>query len=200
MAGNSDWKFSTYRLIGTAGMILILAFSVFQGGLGFSDSQTGWPFDFVHAPSVIGIIGLTFFLLLGTFESDFLRFIPASLKTLCFTPREPNLRFAEIARFASRYAIGAGVVYALIALIAMFRHLSSPDRMAWAIVVGLLPVLYAVILAEVFFALVYKAFSGQSDQNDSKPLSVKGIALAMAVVGLILVRFFVALISFSEAP
>lgn len=191
MANNSNWKFSICRLIGTVGIFLILAFSIFQ---------TGVSFVFVHVPSVIGIVGLTFLLLLGTFELDFLRFIPASLKTLCFTPRRPNPRFAEIACFASRYAVGAAVVYTLIGLISMLANLSSPGSIGWGIAVALLPVLYAVILAEVFFALAYKAFSSQSDQENSKPLSVKSIALVMAVVGLTLVRFALGIISFTEIP
>jgi len=153
--------------------------------------------EFVHVPSMIIIFGLTFFLLLGTFQLDFLRFIPASLKMLCCTPRKPNPRFAEIARFASRYAIGMAVVSTSIELIIMLRSLDSPDMIGVAIAVALLPVLYAVILSEVFFALAYKTFSRQSEQENSKPLSAKGIALLMTVVGLILVRFCLAIISYS---
>jgi flagellar motor component MotA len=87
------------------------------------------------------------------------------------------------------------VLSTLIGLIAMLRSLDSPDPIGLAIVVALLPVLYAVILSEVFFALAYKAFSRQSDQENSKPLSAKGIALLMAVVGLILVRFCLAIVA-----
>lgn len=186
MANSSNWTFSIYRTIATVGIFLILTFYI---------SLTG---DVVvHVPSMIIIFGLTFLLLLGTFQLDFLRFIPASLKTLCCTPRKPNPRFAEIARFASRYAIGMAVIGILIALIYMLRSLDIPDAIGLSIAVALLPVLYAVILSEVFFALAYKAFSSQSDQENSRPLSAKGIALLMAVVGLILVRFCLAIVAYS---
>lgn len=187
MANSSNWTFSIYRTIATVGIFLILTFYI---SLAVD--------EFVHVPSAIIIFGLTFFLLLGTFQLDFLRFIPASLKTLCCTPRKPNPRFAEIARFASRYVIGMAVVGILIGLINMLRSLDSPDAIGWTIAVAFLPVLYAVILSEVFFALVYKAFSRRSDQENSKPVSAKGIALLMAVVGLILVRFCLAIIAYSD--
>ena len=189
MANSSNWTFSIYRTIATVGIFLILTFSI---------SLAGEVYDFVHVPSMIIIFGLTFFLLLGTFQLDFLRFIPASLKMLFCIPGKPNPRFAEIARFASRYVIGMAVVGILIGLINMLRSLDMPSAIGWIIAIALLPVLYAVILSEVFFALAYKAFSRRSDQENSKPLSVKGIALLMAVVGLILVRFCVAIISYSD--
>ncbi|MHC4463604.1 MAG: MotA/TolQ/ExbB proton channel family protein [Planctomycetota bacterium] len=189
MANSSNWTFSIYRTIATVGIFLILTYSIFV---------LGDEYEFVHFPSMIFIFGLTFFLLLGTFQFDFLRFIPASLKMLCCTPRKPNPRFAEIARFASRYVIGMAVICTLIGLINMLRSLDIPDQIGLSIAVALLPVLYAVILSEVFFALAYKTFSRQSEQENSKPLSAKGIALLMAVVGLILVRFCLAIIAYND--
>jgi flagellar motor component MotA len=90
------------------------------------------------------------------------------------------------------------VICTLIGLINMLRSLDIPDQIGLSIAVALLPVLYAVILSEVFFALAYKTFSRQSEQENSKPLSAKGIALLMAVVGLILVRFCLAIIAYND--
>ncbi len=188
MATNSNWKFSIYRLIVTAGIFILALPLLLERDL----------FSFIHIPSVVGFFGLTFLLLLGTFEADFLRFIPASLATLCFIPRQPNPKFAEIARFASRYAIGVAAIYTLVGLIGMVRNLSTPDQIGAGIAVALMPALYGIILSEAFFALAYKAFSGRSDQESSKPLSAKGIALLMAVVGLILVRFALGIVSLTE--
>ena len=119
MADSQERKFSPCRLIGLAGVLIVIVGAILIGGGALM---------FIHIPSMAIMFGITFFVLLATFGTDFLKFIPQSILTLVSRNSKPNLRFAEIALFASRYVIGAGLIGMVIGLIQMLRNLSSPEQ------------------------------------------------------------------------
>lgn len=102
--------FSLCRLTGLCGVVFVIVGSIFVGGGAMA---------FIHLPSLGFTCGIAFFLLLASFGTDFLRFIPDSVVTWFCSNSEPNPRFAEIALSGSRYVIGAGVTGTLIGMIQM---------------------------------------------------------------------------------
>lgn len=184
-------KFSLCRLIGLGGVMFIIVGVIFIG----AGSAM-----FVNLPSLAIVFGITFFLLLATFGTDFLRFVPDALVTLVATRQEPNKKFAEIAAYASRYIIGAGVIGALIGLVQMLCDLSDPSSIGAGMATALIVPFYAIVASEIFFAYLRKAYSdgGETSETEEKEaLSLKNIALPSVAVGFMLIGFFVLLISFS---
>ncbi len=189
-------QLSLNRMIGLMGVLAIIVGVISLGGGGLM---------FIHFPSLIFTLGITFFLLLGIFGSDFLKFIPDALMTLISRSTEPNERFAEIATSGSRYVIGAGLTGALIGMIQMLTNLTSPKQIGAGMAVALLSTLYAVITSEIFFAFVHKAYcdgAGSESQTESSKntglLPLKNVALPGVVVLFMIVSFLVLLISLSE--
>lgn len=182
-------KFSPCRLIGLAGVLIVIAGTIVIGG----GCQM-----FIHIPSMAITFGITFFVLLATFGTDFLKFIPQSILTFVSHSPKSNPRFAEIALFASRYIIGAGLIGMLIGLILMLRNLSSPDQIGAGMAVALLTAFYAIITSEVFCAFLYKAYSDGDETTQSNPLPLKNTAMAATVTALTLILFFVLITSFAN--
>ena len=141
--------------------------------------------------------GIAFFLLLATFGTDFLRFIPDCLITLVSTCEKPKPRFAEIAAFGSRYIVGAGVIGALVGLIQMLSNLSDPSGIGAGMATALLTPFYAIVVSEIFFAYLHKEYCDGHKIEANKPLPLKNIALPAVAVSLFVVAFFVMLLSFS---
>ena len=196
MATSQNRQLSLSRIIGLMGVLAIIVGVIWLGGGGLM---------FIHIPSLVFTLGITFFLLLGIFGSDFLKFIPDALITLVSRSTEPNERFAQIAISGSRYVIGAGLIGALIGMIQMLRNLTSPKQIGAGMAVALLTALYAVITSEIFFAFLHKAYcdgAGCKSQSDSSKnaglLPLKNVALPGVVVLFMIVSFLVLLISLSE--
>ncbi len=196
MATSQNRQLSLNRIIGLMGVLAIIVGVLWLSGHGLM---------FIHFPSLIFTLGITFFLLLGIFGSDFLKFIPDALLTFFSRSTEPNERFAEIAASGSRYVIGAGLTGALIGMILMLNNLTSPDQIGAGMAVALLCPLYAVITSEIFFAFLHKAYcdgAGSEIESDSSKnsglLTLKNVALPGVVVLFMIVSFLVLLISLSE--
>ena len=153
---------------------------------------------FFHIPSIMFTLGIAFFLLLGTYGRDFVRFIPDAVLTLVSKPTEANERFAEIALTGARYVIGAGVLGALIGVIQMLRNLERPDQIGAGMAVALLSVFYAVIASEIFFAYLYKAYSdGGKIEDGGGSLPLKNVGLASIVTLFLVVLTMTLIISFA---
>ncbi len=181
-------KFSPCRLIGLLGVLIIIAGTTVAGGSALA---------FIHVPSIVFICGVTFFVLLATFGTDFLKFIPQSILTFISCNTKPNPRFAEIALFASRYIIGAGLIGLLIGLVQMLQNLSDPESLGMGMAVALLTVFYAIVISEIFCAFLYKAYSDGDEVAHSKPLPLRNAATAAIGTALTLIVFFVLLTSFT---
>ncbi len=188
MADSQGRNFSSCRLIGLAGVLTVIVGSILLCGCGGA---------FIHIPSMAVVFGITFFGLLATFGTDFLRFIPQSILTFVSSNPKPNPRFAEIALFASRYIIGAGLIGMVIGLVSMLRNLSDPSGIRAGMAVALLTTFYAIIISEIFCAFLYKTYS-DGDESAGKPLPLANAATAATVTALTMVLFFVLLTSFAN--
>ena len=147
--GSPKRRFSLSRTVAVLGMLLLFGGAIVSGG------GTG----FIDLPSLLPTFGFTFFLLLGSFGVDFLKFIPDAIITLFMTPSTPLPRYAEIARFGSRYAVASAVIVTLLNFIQMLQNLDDPGMIGAGISITLLPILYALFLSEVIFALLYKVYA-----------------------------------------
>ena len=188
MINKENRTFCIYRLIGTIGAFLILVTAIIGGGgLGI----------FIDIPSILFTYGITFFLLLSTFRKDFLRFIPESILSLFFIPSKPNLRFAEIATYGSRYVIGVGVIGTLISLILMLTSLEDPSQIGGGMAVSFLTMFLALIASELFFTFVFKVFSDNESESKSKPLLFGNLVIVFLVLTIAFIIFFVLIASFT---
>jgi flagellar motor component MotA len=187
MSALQSMKFSPCRLIGLAGVLIVIVGAIVAGGSAAA---------FIHIPSMVFMLGVTFFVLLATFGTDFLKFIPQSILTFISRDTKSNPRFAEIALFASRYIIGAGLIGMVIGLFQMFNHLSDPENIGPGMAVVLLTAFYAIVTSEIFCAFLYKAYSDGDEVVHSKPLPLKNAAATAAMTALTLILFFVLITSF----
>ena len=146
--------------------------------------------EFVNIPAFLLTCGLTFLLLLGTFGSDFLKFLPDSILTLFATPSEPVPRYADIARFGSRYAIAGAAIATVVGLVQMLSNLSDPSSIGHGMAVSLQPILYALVLSEVIFALLYKVYSDGGEPEDSPPLAVRTLVIVLIGMAVFIATFF----------
>jgi hypothetical protein len=67
VADSQERKFSPCRLIGLGGVLIVIVGVILIGGGALM---------FIHIPSMAITFGITFFVLLATFGTDFLKFIP----------------------------------------------------------------------------------------------------------------------------
>jgi len=189
MVDPKKWKFSWCRLIATVGMILLLIGLITmlkqEGGL------------YLNIPALIFAIGVPFFLLLGSYGMDFLKFIPDSVLILIFTPSEPNPKYVQIAKFGSRYVIGVAVLVTIMSIAAMLRGLAAPYQIGYGIAVALEPLLYGVFLSEIYFAYAYKTFLGKDQTKGSSPLPLKNAVLPTIVIGVVLLSFFIGILAYT---
>jgi len=171
-------RICVYRLVAWVGVVVLLAAVVVPGGQ--------WQ-ALVDAPVFAFTLGVTFFLLLATFGGEFLRFIPDALRTLVCVSPEPNPRFADIARFGSRYVVGVGSIGVLIGLMRTLCSLADVSQIGPHMATAILSALYAVVVSEFFFVFLHKAYSGDGRTETAEPLSLRNLALPLAIVGLVLV-------------
>ena len=178
MDNEKNMKFSIYRSIGTLGMIFLLLLAIRIGG----------EYRYlINLPAAIILFCFVFFVLLCTFEKDFLTFIPNSVLTLFFTPSAPSAKYAEISKYGSRYSIGGALIIMLISYIQMLVHMDDPGNMGLILALTLLPAFYALIFYEVFFVIVHKAYCPKdSDISVKNPsFQMRSLVLFIAVIGLI---------------
>ncbi len=184
MTDQTKRTFSIYHLVATAGVLAIVIFGIYING------SLLW---FVNIPSALTVIGITFFLLLGNFGADFLKFIPDSFLTFFSKPVKPIPRYAEIAQFGSRYSVGAGILGTLIGLIQMFFQMDDPSSLGPALGIALLTIFYALFLSEIYFAFLYKAYT-DGETHNNKPLSMKPTILSFLVLSIIFINLFISII------
>lgn len=180
--------FSLSRFIGLTGVIAIIVGAILMGG---------GALGFIHIPAFLFTFGVAFFLLFAIFGKDFLLFILESLLNMVSTGTKPNPKFAEIALYGGRSIIGAGLIAMLIGVVQMLQNLSNPADIGAGMAVALLSPLYAVIASEIFFAFLYKAFSGNENTTQGN-LSLRNTGFAAFGVLLTVVTFLVLLVSFSK--
>ncbi len=189
MENSQRRKISAFRFIGLTGAIGVIVVGIAMGGRLAT---------FIHIPSILFAGGMTFFMLLASFGKDFLKFIPDAILTLLSKSAGPCPRFAEIARFGGRYVIGAGLTGTLVGLVQMLANLSDPSNLGRGMAVALLTTLYAVIISEIFFAYLHRAYSEPSDAKEAVPVSYGNVGLAGGVVAFTLIAFLLLLISFAS--
>ena len=156
MSDELSYKFSACRTIATAGISFIVVWTM---------SASGDAMIFIHVPNFMFVCGICFFLLLGSFGVDFLKFIPASLLSLVCKPSRPDARYAEIAKFGSRYVIAGAVICGLMGTMRLLMNLSDPSMLGQGTAMVMLPAFYAILASELFFAFVYLAFSSSSSNS-----------------------------------
>lgn len=186
MTENQDKKFSPCRLIGLIGVLFLIVGSIAVGAGATM---------FINIPSAVITLGITFFMLLAAFGTDFLRFIPDGLATLVCTPGKPNPRFAEIAAHGARYVVGAGIIGTMIGIIQMLSNLSNPSGLGVGMACALLTIFYAIITSELLFAYLHKAYSDGSETETTKPLPVRNIGMPAAVTSILMIAFLIMLYS-----
>ena len=189
MSNEKEMKFSMYRFIGTIGTILFLLLSIRMGG--------GYQY-FIHLPAAILLFCFVFFVLLCTFEKDFLMFIPHSILSLFFTPEAPVAKYAEISKYGSRYTIAGALIIMLIGYIQMLVQMKDPGNIGLGLAMTLLPAFYALLFSEVFFVIVYKAYCSKDSEGSTKEPSfqIRTLFLFLFVIGIICVTCVIFLLAF----
>jgi len=174
------YRFSWWRVLSFGAAGVFLWWAIFVGG--------GWVF-LVHVPTFVFVVGLSFLLCLGSFGSDFLRFIPAALRVLAFEPLRAEARWAEIARFASRCVVGCAAVATLVGMVQLLRNMTSPNDIGAGMALSMLPSFYALAISELFLAVVHRAYAAKDGSPMDKTLPVINAVLPLAV-GVLMVAFF----------
>ncbi len=174
---------SGYRIISTI-MVCFFIFGaiIIGGGAGF-----------LNVPALMITCGTTFFLLLGVYRKDFLTFIPDSIATFFTVSPMPNPVFADIAKTGSRFIIGTGVVGTLIGFIQILRNLSDPSAIGAGMAVALLTSLYAILIAEIYFAFLYKVYSRPParPEKECSTLPIKNLGIPVLLITWIVCTFFI---------
>ena len=164
------FRFSISRTIATCAICILIGIAATM-----SDVSV-----FLCAPAFMIVIGIPFFLLLGLYGQRFLSFIPISILTLFCKPSNPMPLFSIIAHHGSRYTLASGVIGMLIGLVQFLSGISDPKSIGEGFAMLLLTVLYAVIVAELFFAMVEQSF--QADIPQSTSTSRTGLMIVVGVV------------------
>ncbi len=129
----------------------------------------GWLFSLLDAYSAIFVMGGTCAILLYSFEGAFVRFIPRSLSLVFCKNRVADPQFATIAKAGSRYVIAIGAVGSIIGFVAMLQSLADPFNLGKGMAVVVLSLLYGVVLSELVFIPLAKAYSDADSQSDVIP-------------------------------
>ena len=181
-------QFSIGHTVATLGVALLISMCVIMGG---------WH-GFMNAPSLIVVLGFPFFLLVGNYGRDFLRFIPDAFLTLFFKPAAPNPRFAEIAVQGSRYVMAAGVTGTLIGAIQMLHNMNDLSTIGSGLAVSLITILYAVVVSEFVMAFLAKAYS----EGESLPVQARlnrSMVLVISMVIGVVALCFLTIVAFQPA-
>ena len=129
----------------------------------------GWLLSLFDAYSAFFVMGGTAAILLYSFEGAFVRFIPRSLSLVFCKNKVANSEFATIAKAGSRYVIAIGSVGSIIGFVAMLQKLSDPSHLGKGMAVVVLSLLYGVVLCELVFISLAKAYSDSESQADVTP-------------------------------
>ena len=150
---------------------------------------------FIYLQALFLVVGLPFFLLLGSHGKKFIEFLPEALKTFFLDPQEQNPNFAQIARDGEKFALAAGMIGVVIGLINLLGNLADPANIGPAMAMSLLSIAYGIIFSECFFAVVARAY--QATQSESTSETNHGMALVFGGIFAFICCFFIMLFSFS---
>lgn len=150
---------------------------------------------FIYLQALFLVVGLPFFLLLGSHGKKFIEFLPEALKTFFLDPQEQNPNFAQIARDGEKFALAAGMIGVVIGLINLLGNLTDPANIGPAMAMSLLSIAYGIIFSECFFAVVARAY--QATQSESTSETNHGMALVFGGIFAFICCFFIMLFSFS---
>jgi len=181
-------RFSPYHMVGSLGTMLVVLIAASAG----SNVRA-----LIYLPGAMLVFGLTFFTLLASFGHDLFEFIADAVLTLFSKPAAPVPRFAEIAKFGSRYAVGAGTIGMLILIMRMLRAAADPRSLVLGLVPPILTALYAVIASELLFAFFYKVYSDPDGGGDTQPLPLREMALLVIVFLFVLSALLIIFLTFS---
>lgn len=95
----------------------------------------------------------------------------------------------EVLTSAHQFAWGAGLLSMFIGLIALLQNMWDPPKIGYGMAVGLLPLLYAAVLAEFIISPIRRAKatgSGPRDGTPQRPVSMPLIAAACVLMVLAL--------------
>jgi flagellar motor component MotA len=171
-------QFSICRTLGVLGFSALVLLWIYMGGC----------VGFIHAPGLMFTFGGTFLLLLATFQQDFLKFIPDSFLTLFCTPAQSIPRYADICRFGGRYAMASSLIAVFISYIHMIREMDDPSTIGAGFSLRLTPILYALLLSEVLFVYLYKAYT-DSDKNTTPPVPMNNLGVILLAIGALAASF-----------
>jgi len=152
---------------------------------------------FIYLQALFLVVGLPFFLLLGSHGKKFIEFLPEALKTFFLDPQEQNPNFAQIARDGEKFALAAGMIGVVIGLINLLGNLDDPANIGPAMAMSLLSIAYGIIFSECFFAVVARAY--QATQSESTSETKQGMALVFGGIFAFICCFFIMLFPFSSA-
>jgi flagellar motor component MotA len=189
MSVSEHRKISIPRVVGWTGAAALLAGTL---------AMSGGPV-LLNLPAAMFTVGMSFFLLLATFPNNFVRFVTDSVLTLFTLPPKANAEFADIARFGSRYVIGAGIVGSVTGLVQMLHNLDDLSGIGAGMAVCVLTVLYAVIASEFFFAFLYKAYSEGDTAGNRRPVPLTNIGILVFGMGTLFAACSFMMLAFSLA-
>lgn len=189
MTEHSRRTFSITRTVATFGV----PFSII-GSILLVDSNI---LAFIYLQALFLVVGLPFFLLLGSHGKKFIEFMPEALKTFFLDPQEQNPNFAQIARDGEKFALAAGMIGVVIGLINLLGNLDDPANIGPAMAMSLLSIAYGIIFSECFFAVVARAY--QATQSESTSETKQGMALVFGGIFAFICCFFIMLFPFSSA-
>ena len=150
------------RISGFLGMFLVMALAMEN------------PLVFVNVPSLVIVLGLTFFALLASGNK-----IVSLLSLLTRKDVSPDeLHDASYTVYmAGRYSMSAGVVGVLIGLVLMLANLDDPAKIGPAMAVCLLTALYGTILKYFIYAPILHRIDAkisESHKEDDTEISDEG--------------------------
>jgi len=181
---------SAYHTVATCGTLVVLIGTIGSGG----------PEGFLNIPVIIATYGITCFILLGIFKQDFIRFIPDSFASLISQPLTSSPRFADIAATGARVCVGAGAITTLIGFVQMLRNLDTPSAIGVGLSMLILPALYSIVAAELYFFFLQKIYTEEPHSKMiSDTLPLRNLALPLIVIMLILIFTFILLTAFCRA-
>lgn len=186
-------KVSLWRLGAAAGLLCIALIVI------FTCPKVGNFFDLKIA---LFVLGAPFLMLLGTYQKDFLRFIPNALLALCSESEEADPLYADICSSGIRNTVGAGIVATVGMIMAVFLAGTKPTAMGKAMAGGVLALFYAFLVAGVFSYLydvyTHESLRGEGEESegetetesDGESNTTKNVALGAGMLALIFASLF----------
>ncbi len=189
-------KVSLWRLGAAAGLLCIALIVI------ITCPDVG---SFFNLKIALFVYGVPFFMLLGTYQKDFLWFIPDACLTLFSESKEADPLNADICQAGIRNIVGAGIVATVGMIIWILLSASKPAVLATGMADGVMAILYAFLAAGVL-SYLYDSYTrdlpegeGESDEGDAEAEggqeggesnTTKNVALGAGMIALIFATLF----------